>query len=480
MERMSDSYDAVIVGAGPNGLAAAITLAQAGRRVRLIEGAPTIGGGCRSAALTLPGFVHDVCSAIHPLAVSSPFFRTMPLEQHGVTWIHSPAAVAHPLDDGTAVLIGRDLAASSETMGVDAAAYRRLMEPLARSWTDLTEDILGPLRIPPRHPLALARFGSMAALPATVLARLAFRGERARAAMAGLAAHSILPLEAPLSAAFSLVLGASAHAVGWPMPRGGAQRISDALGDILRGLGGEIATGLWVKTLDDLPPTRAVLLDVTPRQLVAMAANQLTAEYRRQLGRFRNGPGVFKIDYALSEPIPWRAAACRQAATVHVGGTLDEIATSERAPWQGKHAARPFVLLVQHTLFDPTRAPPGQHTAWAYCHVPHGSSRDVTTEIEAQIERFAPGFRDCILARRTMNCAAMEAYNPNYIGGDIIGGAQDLWQTFTRPTFSLRPYETSAPGLYLCSSSTPPGGGVHGMAGYHAARVALRRLEAGR
>ncbi|MGB2770998.1 MAG: NAD(P)/FAD-dependent oxidoreductase [Anaerolineae bacterium] len=466
-------YDAVIVGSGPNGLAAAITLATAGRRVLVIEGSETIGGGTRSAALTLPGFVHDVCSAIHPLGVASPFFRDLPLAKHGLAWVFPPAAIAHPLDDGSAVLVERSVETTAAQLGPDAGAYRRLMGPLAADWRNVLAEMLGPLRFP-RHPISLVRFGLPALLPAASLARLLFRGERARALFAGMAAHPIMPLEWPATAAFGLMLGILAHAVGWPMARGGSQRIADALAAHLRSLGGEIVTGQWVARMDDLPPAAATLFDVTPRQLESIAGGRLPASYRRKLRGYRYGPGVFKVDYALDGPAPWQAAECLRAGTVHLGGTLDEIAASERAIWRGEHAAHPYVLFVQQTPFDPTRAPAGKHTAWAYCHVPHGSTVDMTGAIEAQIERFAPGFRDRILARSTRNAAEMAAYNPNYIGGDINGGVQDLRQLFTRPVASLNPYTTPASGIFLCSSSTPPGGGVHGMCGYFAAQAALR------
>lgn len=468
------SYDAVIVGSGPNGLAAAITLATAGRRVLVIEGRETIGGGTRSAALTLPGFVHDVCSAIHPLGVASPFFRDLPLAKHGLAWVFPPAAIAHPLDDGSAILVERSVEATAAQLGPDAAAYRRLLGPLAADWRNVLAEMLGPLRFP-RHPLSLLRFGPPALLPAASLARLLFRGDRARALFAGMSAHAIMPLEWPATAAFGLVLGILAHAVGWPMARGGSQQIADSLAAHLRSLGGEIVTGQWVGRMDDLPAAAATLFDVTPRQLESIAGDRLPATYRRKLRGYRYGPGVFKVDYALDGPAPWRAAACLRAGTVHLGGTLDEIAASERAIWQGEHAAHPYVLFVQQTPFDPTRAPAGKHTAWAYCHVPHGSTVDMTAAIEAQIERFAPGFRDRILARSTLNAAEMAAYNPNYIGGDINGGVQDLRQLFTRPVASRSPYTTPASGIFLCSSSTPPGGGVHGMCGYFAAQAAQRR-----
>ncbi len=471
-------YDAVVVGAGPNGLAAAITLAQAGCAVLLIEAAPTVGGGCRSAALTLPGFVHDVCAAIQPLAVSSPFFRALPLAEHGLRWIYPPAALAHPLDDGRAVIISQSIDATAACLGHDGPAYHRLMHPLVAQWAALSEDVLGPLPLPPRHPLALVRFGLRAIWPARALAERCFRTPAGRALFAGLAAHAALPLEAPITAAFGLVLGACAHAVGWPMPEGGASRIPDALANHFRRLGGEIITGWSVKSLDELPPARAVLLDLTPRQVLALAGDRLPAGYRRQLAAYRYGPGAFKLDYALDGPIPWRAPECAQAATVHLGRTLEEIAAAEREVWQGKHPERPFVLLVQHTLFDPSRAPAGRHTCWAYCHVPNGSTVDMTAQVEAQIERFAPGFRERILARYAMHTAALARHNPNYIGGDFNGGAQDWRQLYTRPAWHWPPYATPLLGLYLCSSSTPPGGGVHGMCGYHAARLALRRMKA--
>ncbi len=466
-------YDAVIVGAGPNGLAAAITLARAGRSVLVIEGRETIGGGVRSAELTLPGFVHDVCSAIHPLGVASPFFQGLPLAEHGLEWIFPPAAIAHPLDDGTAVLVERSVEATAAQLGPDTNAYRRLMGPLVADWRNVLGEMLGPLRTP-RHPVSMVRFGLPALLPAATLAKMLFRGERARAVFAGMAVHAMMPLAWPATAAFGLMLGILAHAVGWPMARGGSQHIVDALAAYLRSLGGEIVTGRWVERMADLPPAAATLFDVTPRQLERIAGDRLPAGYRRKLRGYRYGPGIFKVDYALDGPAPWRAAECLRAGTVHLGGTLDEIAASERAVWRGEHPGRPYVLFVQQTPFDATRAPAGKQSAWAYCHVPHGSTVDMTGAIEAQIERFAPGFRERILARSTRTAAEMAAYNPNYIGGDINGGVQDLRQLFTRPVVSLNPYATPTPGIYLCSSSTPPGGGVHGMCGYWAAQAALK------
>jgi len=467
-------YDAIIVGSGPNGLAAAITLARAGRSVLVFEAKETIGGGVRSKELTLPGFVHDVCSAIHPLGLGSPFMRSLPLEQYGLQWIHPAAPLAHVLDGGTAVVLERSLEDTSATLGPDAAAYRRLMTPLTAHWDIIAAATLGPLRPAlVSHPLMLAHFGLHAIRSASGLGQSLFAGERARALFAGLSAHSMMPLEQPLTAGFGLMLGVAGHAVGWPMPRGGSQKIVDAMAAYLRSLGGEIVTGVQVKSLDTLPPARAILCDVTPRQLIAIAGQRLSPAYLRQLQRYRYGPGVFKIDYALDGPIPWKAEECARAGTVHVGGTLSEVAAAERAVAKGKHPEKPFLLVAQQSLFDPTRAPQGKHTLWAYCHVPNGSTFDMTERIETQIERFAPGFRDRILARHVMNTVELEQYNANYIGGDINGGVQDLWQFFTRPTIRLVPYSTPVKGLYICSSSTPPGGGVHGMCGYFAAQAAL-------
>ncbi len=471
------SYDAIVIGSGPNGLAAAITIARQKRSVLVVEAEPTIGGGARSAALTLPGFVHDVCSAIHPMAVASPFFLSVDLAEYGVEWIHPPAPLAHPLDDGTAAMLERSLDDTARTLGPDGNAYKRLFGPLVANAADLFADALGPLR-PPRHPIVMARFGLRALWPARTLARWCFRGPHARALFAGLAAHAILPLEQPLTAAVGLLLGTAGHAAGWPLPRGGSQQISDALAGLLQSLGGEIVTGFRVQTLAELPSAKAYLFDTVPRHLARICGDRLPLGFRRRLEQFRHGPAVFKVDYALDGPIPWRAEGCRRAATVHLGGTLDEIAAAERAVAHGEHPDRPYVLVAQQSLFDPTRAPPGMHTGWAYCHVPSGSTVDQTDAIERQLERFAPGFRDRIVARSTLTPADFERHNANYIGGDITGGVVDMWQLFTRPTPRLVPYSTPAKEIFLCSSSTPPGPGVHGMCGYFAARAALRTVLA--
>jgi phytoene dehydrogenase-like protein len=466
--------DALVIGSGPNGLAAAITLARAGCRVRVLEANATIGGGARSAELTLPGFVHDSCSAIHPLALGSPFFQSLPLTRFGLEWIQPEIALAHPLDDGSAACLHQALPATADSLGKDGRTWSRLFEPLTHDWQKLAGEFLQPLLHWPRHPIKLARFGLNALAPAIALASFRFQQAPARALFAGIAAHSFLPLEALGSAAFGLVLGAAGHAVGWPMPRGGSQAIANALAGYLRELGGEIETNCRVELLDQLPKARAILFDVTCWQFARIAGDHLPSRYRKRLNRFRHAPAVFKIDYALSEPVPWRSQECRRAGTIHLGGTLEEIASSERAVVAGVHPEHPFVLIAQQSLFDQTRAPEGKHTLWAYCHAPHGSDRDLTGAIESQIERFAPGFRDCVLARHSLGAIELERNNPNLVGGDINGGAANLWQLLARPIVSPTPYRTPLPGVYLCSSSTPPGGGVHGMCGYHGARAALR------
>jgi phytoene dehydrogenase-like protein len=471
---------AVVVGSGPNGLAGAITLARAGMDVVVHEAEATIGGGTRSAELTLPGFVHDVCSAIHPLGRASPMFRTLDLP---LEWVESPAPAAHPLDDGTAVMLERDLEATAEGLDADGAAYRRLIEPLARSWLDVEGVLLGP------HPVAPSRFAALvrklgpvtaqrslrAALgTARAVAESTFRTERARALFAGQSAHSMLPLERRPSAGFGLALLVLGHAVGWGFPAGGSQRIADALAAQLEAFGGEIRTS---SPVDELPRADVVLADVSPRELVRIARDRLPDGYRAALLRYRHGPGAFKLDWALSGPIPWQAEECRRAGTVHLGGTLEEISASEWAAWSGRPAERPFVLLAQQSLFDPSRAPAGQQVAWAYCHVPNGSTIAMTERIEAQVERFAPGFRDLVLERSARGPAELEAHNRNLVGGDLNGGAMDLGQLFFRPVRKVVPYRTPVDGVYLCSASTPPGGGVHGMCGYSAALAALKDLS---
>jgi phytoene dehydrogenase-like protein len=473
---MSSRYGAVVVGSGPNGLAAAITLAQAGRSVVVLEAEDVPGGGARSLELTLPGFVHDLCAAILPLTAASSFFRKLPLERHGLQLIQPPASLAHPFDDGTAVLLERSLDDTAAQLGRDAQAYRRVMGSVVTDSERLLVDLLGPMRWP-AYPISLARFGLQAALPATLLARLNFRGAHARGLFAGLAAHSVLPLERPVSAGFGLLLGLLGHVVGWPLARGGTQRVTDALIGCLRSLGGEVRTGTRVSSINELPAHELALLDLTPRQVLAVAGSRLPARYTRVLRRFRYAAGVFKVDWALDGPIPWTAAECSRAGTVHLGGTLEEIAASERAAYRGEHTERPFVLLAQQSLFDPTRAPQGKHTAWGYCHVPHGSTADMTEAIEQQVERFAPGFRARILARSTLNSCEMERRNANHVGGDITGGVQDFGQLWTRPSLRLVPYSTPDPRLYLCSSSTPPGAGVHGLCGHLAAEAVMRRLR---
>lgn len=470
------SCDAIVVGSGPNGLSAAIALAQAGVSVQVIEGSAVIGGGVRSEALTLPGFVHDVCSSVYPMAAVSPFLRQLPLEKHGLTWVYPEVACAHPLEDQEAAVLVGTVEETASRLGSDGPAYERLMGPLARQAEALFADLLGPLRFP-RHPLLAARFGHRGLRSGRGLAEAYFRTVKGQALIAGLAAHAVLPLECRPGAAIALMLGLAGHVAGWPVARGGAQTLANALASYLQSLGGQIQTACWIQSWDDLPPARVVLLDLTPRQVLALAKDRLPGAYARRLSRYRYGPGVFKVDWALSGPIPWTDPACRKTATVHVGGTLDEIALAERAPFEARHVPRPFVLLTQPSVCDPTRAPNGQHTAWAYVHVPHGSTQDMTLPIEAQVERFAPGFRSLILARHVMNTQDMERHNPNYVGGDIGGGMADLWQLLTRPVPRWDPYSTPLPGVFLCSSSTPPGGGVHGLCGYFAAHSALRYLQ---
>jgi phytoene dehydrogenase-like protein len=470
------SPDAVVVGSGPNGLAAAILLAQAGLRTEVREAAPAAGGGLRSDALTLPGFIHDVCAAVLPFAVASPCFRTLPLHDFGLDWVQPPAALAHPLDDGTAAMLERSLDATAAGLGLGGGSWRGLLAPFVEAWDRLADDVLAPPLHVPRHPLLLARFGLRALQPATLLAR-DLRGTAARALLAGCAAHSFLPLQALGTGAFGLLLAAAGHAVGWPIVRGGSQRLAGALAGYFRSLGGEIRTDAALRQLDEVRSARLVMLDVGPHQVARIAGDRLPTGYRRALQRYRYGAAAFKLDWALDGPVPWTAPECARAATVHLGGTLEEIAAAEAAAARGEVHERPFVLFVQPTLCDPSRAPPGRHTAWAYCHVPNGCTLDVTDRIERQVERFAPGFRERILARSVMPPAELERRNANLVGGDISGGATDLRQVFARPVARVSPYRTPIRGVYICSASTPPGGGVHGMGGYHAARAALAEMR---
>jgi phytoene dehydrogenase-like protein len=441
--------------------------------VHVIEGGSTIGGGARTAELTLPGFNHDICSTIHPLAVSSPFFSSVPLSDYGLKFVQPPASLAHPLDDGTVMLLKRSLEETGETLGVDNRNYRKVLERFVRRWSDLAPEIFGPISPLPRHPFLLADFGFKTLRSTTGFVKKYFDGPLAAAIFAGCAAHSMIPLEDVPSAAFGMVLAITAHTAGWAIPVGGSQSIADAMAAHLESLGGTFELNHTVTNIDELPPSKAIVFDLTPRQILSIASHRLSSGYRRRLEKFQYGAGAFKMDFALSEPIPWKQKECALAGTVHLGGTISEIAESERVYQHGRVADRPFVLMVQTSLFDPTRAPEGKHTAWAYIHVANGCTEDLTERLENQVERFAPGFRDCILAKNVMSPTALEAHNPNNVGGDIGGGANTLAQTFTRPVLSTDPYPMGN-GLYICSSSTPPGGGVHGMCGYHAAQSLLR------
>ena len=467
------SYDAVIVGAGPNGLAAAITLQREGLKVLLLEAKETVGGGMRTTGLTLPGFLHDVCSAIHPMGAASPFLRTLPLHEFGLEYLHPEVLAAHPFDDGTAAVLYQSIADTAAGFGQDGAAYRRLFEPLVERWPQIESHILGPMLKWPNNPLALGAFGFKSLQSAKQIATQ-FKGRHLRGLWAGIAAHSMIPLESLTSSAIAFVLTIAGHRTGWPIPKGGSQQIADALAAYFCSLGGTIEVNTPVSALRDLPESKALLFDTSPKQLMQICGDRLSALYRWQLQRHRYGMGVFKVDWALSEPTPFMAASVRRAGTVHLGGSIEEIAAGEHEVWQGKHPEKPYVLFAQPSLFDDTRAPANQHTGWAYCHVPNGSTRDMTEAITAQVERYAPGFRDTILGTHTFNTAAMESYNPNYIGGDINGGVVNITQLFNRPVLGFSPYRTSAKGLYLCSASTPPGGGVHGMCGFYAARQALK------
>lgn len=465
-------YDAIVVGSGPNGLAAAILMQQQGLSVLLLEAKDTIGGGLRTKELTLPGFKHDVCSAIHPLGVASPFFKTLPLADHSLEYIYPEIDAAHPLEHHNSAILCRDMELTAKYLGDDENAYLKLVGTVTKNWPLIDADVLGPLHFP-KHPLALASFGLDALKPVTMLAKQ-FKTKQAKALLAGMAAHSMQPLTNAATSAITLVLMAAGHLRGWPLPKGGSQSIADALAGYFMSIGGKIETNTYVKSLEQLPSAHAVLFDVTPKQLLEIAGHKFSALYKWQLNRYRYGMGAFKVDFALSEKIPFISEACRKAGTVHLGNTLNEIRDAEQQTWNGKHPDKPFVLLAQQSLFDSTRAPEGKHTAWAYCHISNGSTKNMTDAIEKQIERYAPGFRDTILAKHTFNTAELEEYNPNYIGGDINGGVIDLGQLFTRPALRLSPYKTSEKGLYICSASTPPGGGVHGMCGYNAAKKALK------
>ena len=463
-----------MIGSGPNGLAAAIVLAQAGLQVDVFEAEATPGGAVRTMELTLPGFRHDFGSAVYPLGAGSPFFSSLPLADHGLEWMYSPAPLAHPLDDGTAVVLEHNLDEAASALGADGKAWRNLLQPFVERWNEFAPEVLRPIPMIPKHPFLMARFGMTALLSAKGIASR-FQSERTRALFAGLAAHSFLALDEVLSGAFGMLMAIPAHAVGWPVPRGGAQAIPDALCSYLATFGGAVWTSRPVESLAELKDYELILCDITPRQLLKMSGERLSQSYLHELERFRYGPAAFKVDYALSAPIPWKASDCLRAATVHLGGTFEEIAASEKAVRSGQHADRPFVLLAQPSLFDSSRAPEGRHTAWAYCHVPNGSQVDMLERIENQIDRFAPGFREIVLARRTFSPANLESMDANLVGGDIGGGVMDIRQFVFRPT--PRHYATSARDIYLCSASTPPGGGVHGMCGYHAAQKALSRMN---
>jgi phytoene dehydrogenase-like protein len=464
-----DDYDAVVVGAGPNGLAAAITLSARFKSVLLVEARDTIGGGIRSAELTLPAFIHDICAAIHPLAISSSFFRKLDLHKYGLSWIQPEIPIAHPFEDGSALFLQRSLEATGEVLGADGKAYKTLLKPFVDYHENLLQDILAPLHFP-KHPLLMARFAAKALRSAESLVNTTFQRKETRALFAGLAAHAMIPLEKPGTAPFGIDLATLAHAVGWPIIKGGSQKLADALGHCFRDRGGEIVTGKPVSSLEDLPKARAYFFDVTPRQLLNMDGIGLSERYRKRLARFRYGSGIYKMDWALREPIPWKAPVCKKAGSIHLSRSFEEINDSIHCARLGTTCSSPYIVLAQPSLFDPSRAPEDRHTAWAYCHVPHGSAEDITALMENRIERYAPGFREIILARSSLSAADMERYNPNYVGGDINGGVQDLFQLYTRPVVSLSPYRTSQKHIYLCSSSTPPGGGVHGLCGYYAAR----------
>ena len=476
MKRVAKSLDAIVIGSGPNGLSSAITLARKGLGVQIIEGQESIGGGLRSAELTLPGYTHDICAAVLPLSLVSPFFRSLPLHEYGLRWIEPEIPLAHPFDDGTAAVLYRSVAETADMMGRDGHAYEQLIGPLVKNHKNLLEEILRPLHLP-RHPMLLADFARHALRSATGLAQASFITDKTRSLFVGLSAHAMMPLEKTATAAFGLILAVLAHAVGWPIVQGGSQRLADTMQSYFKDLGGEVITGLPISSLENIPDARTLLLDLTPRQIINLAGHRFPRNYCRQLEQYRYGPGVFKIDWALHEPIPWRATTCRQAGTVHLGGMLEEITASERAVSLGRHPDQPYTIVAQQSLFDSSRAPAGHQTAWAYCHVPHGSAIDMTARIESQVERFAPGFRELILSRHTLSAVDMEQHNPNYVGGDINGGVQDLRQLFTRPAIRIVPYSTPDPRIFICSSATPPGGGVHGLCGLYAAEAVLNNFH---
>lgn len=468
---INGDYDAIVIGSGPNGLAAAIKLAQAGLKVGLFERQATIGGGMRTAELTLPGFHHDVCSAVHPLGLASPYFQTLNLQEHGLRWIHPPYPFAHPYDNEEAAILDRSIEATADSLKENN--YEKIMNSLAKDWPLIANDILAPLRIP-QHPLKMLEFGMMGIQSATGFVERNFVNNRAKSFFAGIAAHSNIPLDKLLTASFGLILGVVGHVSGWPISEGGSQNIAEALASVFRSLGGKIHTGVPVENVDDLPRARVILCDISPKELLKIAGDKLPEGYKRKLQNYRYGPGVFKVDWALNAPIPWKDPKCLMAGTIHLGCTFEEIVKSESEAYYGNYSEKPFIIFAQQSLFDPTRAPKGKHTAWGYCHVPNGSTVNMTDRIEDQIERFAPGFKDCILAKFERNAVELEQYNPNYVGGDINGGIQDIYQLYTRPVARINPYSTPAKGLYICSASTPPGGAVHGMCGYHAAEAVLK------
>lgn len=472
----NEQYDVIIIGSGPNGLSAGIYLAQKGKKVLILEAASSAGGGTRTAELTLPGFHHDVCSSVHPMGILSPFFKTLNLERFGLEWIYPNASVAHPLDNGEVIMLKTSVEETAQQLGADSRKYNRIMTPLAKHTDWLMEDSMKPLGIP-KHPLFLAQFGLRGLLPAKTLGKMAFKTPEAKALFAGCAAHSIIPFEKMFSSAVGLVFLATGHSINWPVAKGGSKSIAEALLKCFTSLGGDIRFSSRITKMSDLPKAKAYLFDTDPLQLVKIAENELPKKYIKRVKKYNFGPGVFKIDYALSGPIPWANPKCNEASTVHLGGTLEEIAQGEKDVWEGRHNNKPFVLLTQQSLFDSERSPEGQHTCWAYCHVPNGSEKDMSEIIENQIERFAPGFKKLIIAKHSMNTKAFHAYNPNYVGGAVTGGAADITQLFTRPIARFDPYSTPNPKLFICSASTPPGGGVHGMNGYHAAKSVLKYLK---